>query len=314
MSRQNQIASVRVVGVDDPQTADMIFNVMHAEISRFFQTAHTQHVMSGRGHTHMHRRVNGAVLRYVNDANQPLVLVTPTAPDPDPVEPRPLGKVQFSPPRTCYRQHYTIARAIGNQRSLLLPYNWPGNAAARFFLRFSSTWSSPTSAAWDNTIAEFAAGLQSGPGFSEHLVGWRNNDRGAIWIIRRTDLSWSWSQDQGDETYHQQLQVVVPPGVHTAILSLDQTTARDTDVPAFQDTVPFNHVNFNQQFATPEARIQAAFVLGELEVFECATPGTPILIREDGSIVLPGDPDYDLIMTTTPPGGGSGGGPGGPMT
>jgi hypothetical protein len=77
ISQQMQIASVRVVGVDDPAAQAAMFDRLKQTISKFFEFAHNQHVLSQRGHSHFRVVVGEEELRYVNDAGQPLIFVSP---------------------------------------------------------------------------------------------------------------------------------------------------------------------------------------------------------------------------------------------
>lgn len=80
VSSQMQIASVRVVGVDTEDAQAAIFDRLKQTISKFFEFADTQHRLSGRGHSHFRVNVGDDELRYVNNAEQPLITVTINAP------------------------------------------------------------------------------------------------------------------------------------------------------------------------------------------------------------------------------------------
>lgn len=304
MSRQNQIASVRVMGADSQEAADTVYAQLHGQISVFFDVCHNQHILSNRGHSRFEKRVPGGVLTYINDANQPLVFVTPDPTDlPDPPE-TPLGKFAFAPPRTCYRQYYTITRAIGINRDhgYRFGYVYHGGRTWSSFLEPSTMFGGPFSPIWDMRMAELEGVLRSGEdftgAFSERVVSWRNSERGVIAVVRSTQSHVRWSEDQGGpELYDEQpLLLGLNMSAYTAINGIPHSSARLVDVPVYQDLL---RVESAMLFNTPEARIENAYVKNELEVFECETPGEPMTIRTDGSLVLPGDPDYDLVPSGT---------------
>jgi hypothetical protein len=85
VSQQMQIASVRVVGVDDPEAQAAIFSRLKQTISKFFEFADNQHMLSGRGHSHFRVVIGDEELRYVNDAGQPLIFVVPASSTDEPV-------------------------------------------------------------------------------------------------------------------------------------------------------------------------------------------------------------------------------------